>query len=135
MLPDLHTNFSRGRSGGLVFPSLSEFSTVYCDPHSQRLYIYLHITKWNLYFIFYYFLYIHHFNFTWISDFCFKIHRDEPAVELFHKWKFPSYFVEWPFEEVMTRKKKWWPKCYKDSNHMRVTWLYFFLPNFKSLNV
>ena len=36
MLPDLHTNFSRGRSGGLVFPSLSEFSTIYCDPHSQR---------------------------------------------------------------------------------------------------
>ena len=29
--------FSRGRSGGLVCPSLSEFSTVYCDPHSQRL--------------------------------------------------------------------------------------------------
>ena len=27
----------RGRSGGLVFPSLSEFSTVYCDPHSQRI--------------------------------------------------------------------------------------------------
>ena len=25
--------FSRGRSGGLVFPSLSEFSTGYCDPH------------------------------------------------------------------------------------------------------
>ena len=25
MLPDLHTDFSRGRSGGLVFPSLSEF--------------------------------------------------------------------------------------------------------------
>ena len=33
MLPDLHTGFTRGRSGGLVFPSLSEFSTVYCDPH------------------------------------------------------------------------------------------------------
>ena len=33
MLPDLHTDFSRGRSGGLVFPSLSEFSTVCCDPH------------------------------------------------------------------------------------------------------
>ena len=33
----MHTCFSRGRSGGLVFPSLSEFSTVYCDPHSQRL--------------------------------------------------------------------------------------------------
>ena len=32
-----HTGFSRGRSSGLVFPSLSEFSTVYCDPHSQRL--------------------------------------------------------------------------------------------------
>jgi len=37
LLPDLHTGFSRGRSGGLVFPSLSEFPTVYCDPHSQRL--------------------------------------------------------------------------------------------------
>ena len=35
MLPDLHTNFSRGRSGVLVFPSLSEFSTVYCDPHKD----------------------------------------------------------------------------------------------------
>jgi len=33
LLPDLHTSFSRGRSGGLVFPSLSEFSTVYCDTH------------------------------------------------------------------------------------------------------
>ena len=37
LLPDLHTDFSRGRLGGLVFPFLSEFSTVYCDPHSQRL--------------------------------------------------------------------------------------------------
>ena len=27
MLPDLYTGFSRGRSGGLVFPSLSESST------------------------------------------------------------------------------------------------------------
>ena len=35
MLPDLHADLSRGRSGGLIFPSLSEFSTVYCDPHSQ----------------------------------------------------------------------------------------------------
>ena len=33
LLPDLHIGFSRGRSGGLVFPSLLEFSTVYCDPH------------------------------------------------------------------------------------------------------
>ena len=37
LLPDLHTDFSRGRSGGLVFPTLSEFSTVYCDLHSQKL--------------------------------------------------------------------------------------------------
>ena len=37
LFPDLHTGFSRGRSGGLVFPSLEEFFTVYCDPHSQRL--------------------------------------------------------------------------------------------------
>ena len=33
MLPDLHIGFSRGRSGGLVFPSLSEFSTVDCNSH------------------------------------------------------------------------------------------------------
>ena len=32
-----YIDFSRGRSGGLVFPSLEEFSTVCCDPHSQRL--------------------------------------------------------------------------------------------------
>ena len=32
MLPDLHTGFSRSRSGDLVFPSLKEFSTVCCDP-------------------------------------------------------------------------------------------------------
>ena len=37
LLPDLHTGFSRDRSDGLIFPSLSEFSTVYCEPHSQRL--------------------------------------------------------------------------------------------------
>ena len=44
LLLDLHTDFSGDRSGGLVFPSLSEFSTisklritVCCDPHSQRL--------------------------------------------------------------------------------------------------
>ena len=35
--PDLHTDFLRGRSGGLVFLSLSEFSTVCCEPHNQRL--------------------------------------------------------------------------------------------------
>ena len=29
--------FLKRWSGGLVFPSLSEFSTVCCDPHSQRL--------------------------------------------------------------------------------------------------
>ena len=36
MLPDLHTRFSRGRSGGLVFPFLSEFSTVF-QQHKRRL--------------------------------------------------------------------------------------------------
>ena len=35
MLPDLHTGFSRGKSGGLVFPFLSEFPAVYGDPHNQ----------------------------------------------------------------------------------------------------
>ena len=33
MLLDPHTDFSGDRSGGLVFISLSVFSTVYCDPH------------------------------------------------------------------------------------------------------
>ena len=42
LLPDQHVSFSRGRSGGLVFPSLEEFSIVSCDPHSQRLW---HINK------------------------------------------------------------------------------------------
>ena len=37
LLLDLHVGFSRGRLDGLVFPSPSEFSRVYCDPHSQRL--------------------------------------------------------------------------------------------------
>ena len=35
MLPDLHTDFSRGRSRGLAFLSLSESSIVYCDPHKD----------------------------------------------------------------------------------------------------
>ena len=35
---ELHTVFSEGRSGGLVFPSLREFSTDCCDPHSQWVY-------------------------------------------------------------------------------------------------
>ena len=30
-------DFSGGRSGGLIFPSLEEFSTVCCDAHSLRL--------------------------------------------------------------------------------------------------
>ena len=33
LLVDLHTDFSGGKSGGLVFPSLSEFSTACCDSH------------------------------------------------------------------------------------------------------
>ena len=28
-LPDIHSDFSRGRSGGLVFPSFEEFSTLF----------------------------------------------------------------------------------------------------------
>ena len=39
MLLGLHTDFSGGRSDGLVFPSLEEISTVHCDPHSQKLYV------------------------------------------------------------------------------------------------
>ena len=35
----LQAYVSRDRSGGLVFPSLSEFSTVYCNPHSQRIWL------------------------------------------------------------------------------------------------
>ena len=35
MLLNLHTDFSGGRSGGLVFPFLSEFPAVYGDPHNQ----------------------------------------------------------------------------------------------------
>ena len=34
---DLKTGFLGDRQGGLVFPSLEEFSTVCCDSHSQRL--------------------------------------------------------------------------------------------------
>ena len=37
LLLDLHIDYSGGRSGGLIFPSLGEFSTVFCDAHSQRL--------------------------------------------------------------------------------------------------
>ena len=33
----LHMDFSGGRKGGLEFPTLEEFSTGCCDPHSQRL--------------------------------------------------------------------------------------------------
>ena len=37
LLLDVHTDFSGARSGGLVFPSLEEFLTVFYDPHIQRL--------------------------------------------------------------------------------------------------
>ena len=36
MLLDLHTDFSGGRSGGLVFHLFQNFP-VCCDPHSERL--------------------------------------------------------------------------------------------------
>ena len=35
LLPDLHAGLSRDRSGGLVFPSLSQFSTAYSEPHRK----------------------------------------------------------------------------------------------------
>ena len=46
LLLDLHSDFSGGRSGGLVFPSLEEFSTVCCDPHSQGFDV---VNKANIY--------------------------------------------------------------------------------------
>ena len=36
LLLDPHRDFSGSRSSGLVLPSLEQFSTVCCDPHSQR---------------------------------------------------------------------------------------------------
>ena len=38
LLLDLYTDFSGGRSRGLVCLSLEEFSTVYCDSHSHTVY-------------------------------------------------------------------------------------------------
>ena len=37
LLLDLHEDFSGGRPGGLILPYLEEFSTLFCDLHSQRL--------------------------------------------------------------------------------------------------
>ena len=37
MLLDLHTDVSGGNSGGLVFPFLEEFATVYCDLQGQNV--------------------------------------------------------------------------------------------------
>jgi len=31
----MHSGFSGGRCGGLVFPTFEEFPTVYCDPHKD----------------------------------------------------------------------------------------------------
>ena len=36
LLSDLHTNFSKRRSGGLLFPSLSEFSTQFVVIHTVK---------------------------------------------------------------------------------------------------
>ena len=41
MLPDVHIGFSRGRSGGLVLPLLSEFSTVYLSFRHLKLLIFI----------------------------------------------------------------------------------------------
>jgi len=37
LLPDLHTDFSGGKSGGLIFPSREEFSTV-CLIHTVKVF-------------------------------------------------------------------------------------------------
>ena len=42
MLPDLHSDFSGGRSGGLVFPSLEEFHT---PEESEKVGLKLNIAK------------------------------------------------------------------------------------------
>ena len=34
-----HFQAKTAKPGGLIFPSLEEFSTVYCDPQSQRLWL------------------------------------------------------------------------------------------------
>ena len=76
MLHDLRTGFLRGRSGGLVFPSLSEFFTVYCDPHSQRLipkkgWTYFKILCWIWSNINYYFC-IDYLRVVWMLEFSFS---------------------------------------------------------------
>ena len=43
LLPDLHIDFSKGRSGGLVFPSLSEFS----KPRGGKLRVLLRGALWR----------------------------------------------------------------------------------------
>ena len=47
MLPDLHTDFSRGTSGGLVFPSLSEFSTVFVIHIVKAESLFLTVQYWK----------------------------------------------------------------------------------------
>ena len=39
MLPDLHTGFSRGSSCGLVFPSLSEYSTIWLVVREDKIFM------------------------------------------------------------------------------------------------
>ena len=48
MFLDLHTVFSGGKSGRLVFTSFEEGSTVCCDPHSERLWYSQY--SWNRWF-------------------------------------------------------------------------------------
>ena len=45
LLPDLHIDFSRVRSDGLAFASLSEFSTVCCGTNSHKV----NINLWLLF--------------------------------------------------------------------------------------
>ena len=70
MLLDQHTDFSGGRSGGLVFPSLYEFSTVCCDSyvvstnHRVLIYCTCHFQGGSLCFSFFCLLV------SSVSDFC-----------------------------------------------------------------
>ena len=68
MLPDLHTGFSRGRSGGLVFPSLSEFSSLLWSTQSEVL--------WHYFLFIVYFCCVFHFLYLNFASICFSISFD-----------------------------------------------------------
>ena len=128
LLPDLHTGFSRGRSGGLVLPSPSEFFTVYCDPHSQRLWHSqwsrnrcfsgtLLLLKWSsgcwqfdLWFLCLFKNQFEHLEFhgsrnaeAWLGEFCFLLWNinDQRRINV-------SYITNhWPQALVSAKMQKW----------------------------